>query len=494
MSTNRPTLVERLLPLLLGIGVGILLVQILGKLPPKWSIFAVAATIIVSIMTLTGLFSRHLPGTLLFLAVASLPTFYDITFFYRENVRFAVEANGFPINTFDILALPLFLAWLYEQWSNPEAPKIRFPRTWLAIMLILLGINLISALFVAAEPFFSFSMIYSQVKCYLIMFFLANYVRDQHTFRVMGYAFAFILIFEGLVVLEQRFLGVIFTAENLGKTISLKSVVGSSTLVRVAGTLNHPNDLAMYLNLSLPLVGFMLITETKPLRRLYLGAAVLLALIAELWSGSRGGWMGLACALGTGAYFYMQKQGKNPLIGLLTGGFALSMVFAMLFAGSQVFRDRLVEGDAGAAEVRLPLMEVAMEMIKENPVLGVGLNLYTREMVPYDRTNHFIAYRYNHPVHNTFLMFAAETGLLSLLMLSTLIVSMLFECHRVAMRDDGIVAVAGLGVMGALISWVIHNQVNLTAPYNDTTLWALMGLLAAASNHTSQLPARNPHV
>ena len=91
-------------------------------------------------------------------------------------------------------------------------------------------------------------------------------------------------------------------------------------------------------------------------------------------------------------------------------------------------------------------------------------------------------------------MFAAETGLLSLLMLSTLIVSMLFECHRVAMRDDGIVAVAGLGVMGALISWVIHNQVNLTAPYNDTTLWALMGLLAAASNHTSQLPARNPHV
>ena len=395
MSTNRPTLVERLLPLLLGIGVGILLVQILGKLPPKWSIFAVAATIIVSIMTLTGLFSRHLPGTLLFLAVASLPTFYDITFFYRENVRFAVEANGFPINTFDILALPLFLAWLYEQWSNPEAPKIRFPRTWLAIMLILLGINLISALFVAAEPFFSFSMIYSQVKCYLIMFFLANYVRDQHTFRVMGYAFAFILIFEGLVVLEQRFLGVIFTAENLGKTISLKSVVGSSTLVRVAGTLNHPNDLAMYLNLSLPLVGFMLITETKPLRRLY---------------------------------------------------------------------------------------------------LGVGLNLYTREMVPYDRTNHFIAYRYNHPVHNTFLMFAAETGLLSLLMLSTLIVSMLFECHRVAMRDDGIVAVAGLGVMGALISWVIHNQVNLTAPYNDTTLWALMGLLAAASNHTSQLPARNPHV
>lgn len=489
MNSSPTSLAERLLPLLIGLGVGMSLVFVLGRLPIKWGIFIVATIAALSVLILVSTLTRHVRGLLLFLAIATLPSFYSISFLYRDDVRFSVLANGFPITLFDFIIFPLFLSWLHDRWSKPAVERISFPRSWLLVMLLLLAINLVSALFVASEPFFSFSMVYAQVKGYLIMFFLANYIRDEHGFRIVGYAIAGALIFEGLVVLEQRFVGIIFTAENLGRLISLKSKVGSETVVRLAGTLNHPNDLAMYLNLCLPLTGFMLAIEKKPLRRIYLLTAIVLAMIAEIWSGSRGGWLGLAVAIGAGMFFWSRKRGTNPIVGMAIMGFSISVLFFSLFIGSQTFRDRLVEGDAGSAEVRYPLMEVAMEMITENPALGVGLNLYTREMIPYDRTNHFIAYRYNHPVHNTFLMVGAETGLPSMLLLAIFVFLMVKETYRITMLNDGIVSVTGIGLMGTLVSWFIHNQVNLTAPYNDVTLWVLLGVLAAARNYTDRLEA-----
>lgn len=479
----------RLFPLLLSLAAGIFLVKMMTSLPLKWVVFAVGAFAGISVFILIGLLSDKLRGGLLFLMILALPAFYDINFLYRENVRFSVLANGFGINLVDVFLFPLVLAWLYDIWWNPRSERIRFPRHWLVVMGALLFINICSALFIAAEPFFSISMIYAQLKCYFLMFFLANYIRDEKTFRLLGYAFAGVLLFEAFVVLEQRFVGVIFTAANLGHNISLKSKVGMGSVVRLAGTLDHPNALAMYINLSLPWVGFLFMQEKIPLRKLYLGTAVVLAFLTEISTGSRGGWLGLSVAISICIFLWMRKQGRNPFVGLAVMGFVVTILFSALFVGSQTFRDRLVEGDAGSAEVRYPLMAVAMEMIKENPIQGVGLALYTREMVPYDRTNHFIAYRYDQPVHNTFLMVAAETGLPSLLLFSILIFLLIRSSYRVMNANQGIVSTVGIGLLGTLVSWFLHNQVNLTAPYGDLTLWTLFGVLGAAVNYTNKMEA-----
>ena len=479
---------DKFLPLLIGLAIGIMLVKILANLPVKWGVFIVAGTTLARSLLLSGIMSNRLRGGGRFRAGLALPTFYSNTFFFRENVKFPVLANGFPISLTDVFLLPLIVVWLYKQFFSFEHSRPHFPRDLLVVISLLFAINLISALFVARLPFFSFSMLFLQAKMYLIMFFLANFLRNEHDFRVIGYALAAVLIFEGMVVLEQRFVGVIFTAENLGRATSIRSIIegGGGTMIRHAGTLAHPNDLAMYINLCLPLVVFMLVMEKIFIRKIVLIAAILLAFAALIGSGSRGGWLGMGVGLAAGIFFWLRKQGKNPFKGMIVMVFSLFLLFSVLFFGSTTFQERLVKGDREAAELRIPLMGVAMEMIKANPVLGVGLNLYTREMVPYDRTNNFVAFNYDQPVHNTFLMVAAESGLPAMVLLSIFVLIIIKETHYVALKGEGIISVIGLGLMCAMVSWFIHNQVNLTTPFGDATLYVLFGTLVAARNFVTR--------
>lgn len=487
MRSERDSLLSLLVPAAIGLAAGSLIVYSMVRVPFKWTLFIVVITGAISTGVLLGATTRFLKQALLFFAVLSLPIFYKVTFMFVKDLHFEVAANGFPISLFDAFMIPLLLFWVYELLFDPDSPPVRLPGGWLLPLTLLFLINLLSC-FLAPEPFYSYSMLYLQLKCYLVLLYFANNIRDEQTVRVIGAAFACILIMEGVIVLEQSLLGVIFTAENLGRSaVTLQSRVGMGYTIRAAGTLTHPNTLAMYLNLMLPWVGFLFIVEKRFTRRILMTIAIVLALLAEIWSGSRGGWMGLAIAVTTGVFLWMRKQGKNPMVGLGAAACVLLLLFSVMFATSPGFRNRLTEGDAGTALVRVPLMEVAKEMILANPVMGVGLNNYTREMGRYDHTLERIASWYGQAVHNTWLLMAAETGVPSLLVfVYTFFFVFLRSAYRVFQYHQGVLSTLGVGVFCMLIAWAVHNMVNPTAPYDEFTIWVLLGLVAAAA----RLPGR----
>lgn len=480
LETLTPHL-ERYAPLAIGLAIGVALVLMFGRLPTKWITFILAAAFAGSLLVMVMLLTSKTRETILFAAIPTLPLFYSITPGFRENTLFTVMANGFRIELFDIGLFFLLIGWLYQLWTKTSPISIRFPRSWLLLLLLLLGINLYSSLFVARDNFFSFSMIYSQLKCYLFVFFIANYIRDGHSLRLVGYAFAAILLTQGLIVMEQLFVGVIFTDANLGRSTSLKSVADMGTIYRVAGTLGHPNNMAMYLDLIIPWVGFQLAIEKHPTRRIYLAIAFLLAIFAVVSSGSRGAWMGLLIGSFISIMLWYRKQQKSPVVVLFSLVIVISLLFSVLFAASNTFRTRLTAGDAGAALVRVPLMEVAMETINAHPIQGVGLANYTGEMRFFDRTDLRISSYYDQPVHNTFLLMAAETGIPSSVVFALLLGLVILLAYRIAMHGQGEVAALGFGMLASMIGWIIHNQVNHTAPFTESTLWVLFGLLLAAN-------------
>ena len=101
----------------------------------------------------------------------------------------------------------------------------------------------------------------------------------------------------------------------------------------------------------------------------------------------------------------------------------------------------------------------------------------------YDRTLDFIATLYAYPVHNTFLLLAAESGVPALLLVLSLVGITMFKALRLFYRHEGILEVVGMGIFASLLTWILHNQVNLTYVFEDYTLWFLFGLIASLDRY-----------
>jgi O-antigen ligase len=459
----------------------------LWPLSLKW--FAFSAVVIAGLGVWTLLHKAALPPSrrrlLLFLAVASLSVWLviDINFGFREHYPFAVLANGFNINVTDVLLAVLFLGWVGDLWAGRR--KLHFPRPLLLLLAAMLGIHLVSAVFVAQEPFFAYSLIWRQIKVYWMVIFLANYLRDEADFKVVGYAMAFIAVFEALVVLEQRTLGVLFTPERLGADTRILSRAGAGTIERWAGTLSHPNVLAIFINTALIWVFFAIPVERQPVRRLALIVALAAGLGALVSTGSRSGWLGLAVALVVGIWLWPPGSGmprKHPLVAIGAIVLTVTVGFAVLFASSETVQVRLLKGDAGAAAVRGPLMDVAMNMISAHPWVGVGLGQYVQSMRPYDRTLQRLAFTYNQPVHHAFLLKGAETGLPGMVVMILIFPVVFYYGWWVFRHSTGIVAVSGLAALGGMGAWLIQHQANPGELFMSPIVWVATGAMLAARN------------
>lgn len=474
--------IEGFLALAFGVGFGAILVYAIGRLPGQWTSLLIAASVGVSGVILLSTLTAQLRNALLMAALFSAPIFYDINFLFRENTRFFVQANGLTVSLFDVPFLALFGLWLINIFLSKPGAGGEFrsvePTVFWLLFLILL-FNLISSAFVTPIPFYGFSMLSWNVKMIMLFLFLYNNVSSEGTVRLIVYGFAAVLMGQGLVVLEQTFVGTIFTAENLNRDVARVSQLGQSTISRAAGTIGHPNDLAMFLNLLLPTVIFFFLIERGFWRRSFLVLAVLLAVIAEIGTASRGGWTGLLAGMLCAVFALLHKRGFNLVTVAAVGSFVVSSIVLLLFVVSETLRNRLTQDDHGTADVRYPLMDVAYNMIGQNPFWGVGLNSYAATMGAYDRTPESISTEFPVPVHNTYLLIAAEVGIPAMLLWVLFLGFCLYRCYQVFRNSSGVVELASLGVLGGVVTWLVHNLVNLDSVFTNYMLWVLLGTIFA---------------
>ncbi len=468
---------KKLLPLLIGLVVGALLVKVSAS--SKLTIMYLMAVSLASIVAMLFVLKIDLTRVLVFAAFFLIPIPFGITLFFQDPIPFYVSANGFDIDLIDLSVVGLlFLRWV-NQAHNPQSIK---PFIWckplLLPALLLLFINTLSASF-TPYPFFAFSLVASHVKMIFLLLVVANVLQTRTlvTYAVWGLIGA--LAVQGLIGVEQKLLGVIFTEENMGRRAALEMVIGQQVINRVAGTLEHPNAFAMFLNLVIPTAIYYIWIEKTIWTRLLTLAAITVAVMAEVFSGSRSGWIALMFAMMVTVPFWLKHRGQNPWLGMAVASVVGALLFSSLFTISQSFRDRLLLDDHGTAEVRYPLMDVAANMIFANPISGVGVNHYTYFMTAYDRTADAISFTYPYPVHNTFLLVAGETGIPALLLIISLFVIAMMLAYKTFCRSDGVVAACSLGLLAALLTMIIHNLGNPAAFFEDQVLWVLMGLIVA---------------
>jgi len=174
-----------------------------------------------------------------------------------------------------------------------------------------------------------------------------------------------------------------------------RAIIGGRLVLRPYATFSHPNVLA----------GFILVSSILVfpyLRRKWLVVGYwFLAVVTIGLTFSRSAW--LVGLLVLAVSFWRSTQRKK------TGRWWFLFLFCLIGA---FYFARGLSGPA-AVEERLQLNKVAWLMIKHFPLVGVGLNNFIVRLPEFGGVSETV--RFLQPVHNLFLLVAAETGLVGFL-------------------------------------------------------------------------------
>ena len=222
-------------------------------------------------------------------------------------------------------------------------------------------------------------------------------------------------------------------------TSSVQRIAG---YVGGAGLAGNPNDLALMLNLVAPLTGALFVITRHPVLRLIALAALVLTVAAVIATFSRAGFITLA-VLGVAAFAAMVRRGaliaSVIVVFLALGAFVL--IPAQYFQRLSTITN--IEADTtGSAQGRWDDYFVAMDHIRQHPVVGAGLG---QDLLALNVTRGHATWR---SVHNAYLQAGVDLGLPGLGLLLALLIASFANARRVRrlalrnprLRDLGVIA------------------------------------------------------
>jgi len=182
---------------------------------------------------------------------------------------------------------------------------------------------------------------------------------------------------------------------------------------RVSSTLSHPNEAAMLLELGLPLLVAWAWTAS-PQRRMLLGLAAVSTLLAIVLTFSRAGIASALASLATLAGFCLIHRERQRLVPLGVAAMVVPLALTWASFADPGLDRRLAAGldlSSQTQPARLEFWSVAVDMLRDHPLLGVGPDNFRWQFAAYSGlpTNHLGVH-----AHNQYLETLADTGILGL--------------------------------------------------------------------------------
>jgi len=315
---------------------------------------------------------------------------------------------------------------------------------------------------------------------YLTFLYIANLTKREEL--------KFIIVPLLIGLLLQCVIGIIqyttggFLGLNLLGERSKTMMLGE--ISRVGGTMGHPNAFARYLGFLIPFTLSLSLAPLKGRYRLICGALFILSTMAHIMTFSRAAWGGLVISLMViVALGVMAKliSWQRALILSLVGLLSLSCV-ALAFR--EAIAERLFADDAGSVASRLPQIEIALNVIKSHPLIGVGVNNYAEVMHQYDNTSERITSWFPMTVHNVYLLIAAETGIAGLLFFLVFLFHFFKTGFHVLRRGDPLSKALAIGIISGVTAFLIQIMVMPPTLTSSSFLffWIFTGLMVALKN------------
>ncbi len=451
-----------------------------GKMNTKWLAFIILFITTMSVIMMIP--SRE--KLFLYASVFFLSIKLDVNLIYIKSF-FIRPINGPVISIFDVPFFFLIVSWIVRIATKKDSVKL-YPE--ISIPFFAIWILAFCGIFQStAAPVISTWALLIFFENGLVFLYVANNVKDEKMLKNIIIIFMAIIIIQFILTVAQYLtgsnLGLSVFGEKKGALFVVKA--GSAIILRPGGTFGHANNLAKFLCLILPLIFGLIFMPSKFFKKIILIMVFSLGISTDILTGSRSSWVAIAIALSIVTYFAIMFTIKNKLL-----SFIITIIFITIISISAItflnpVKQRLFEDDYGTSEVRVPLTIVAFNIIKHNPLLGVGFCDYTHKAVYYDISKEGI-YAYNnfpHPVHNEFLLIAGEMGLFALFFLFILIYNNFTNLIRtIHMQSTPLITYFSVGLLGGFTATFLVMQLQWTYMFLKHHYWFAFGLACAANN------------
>lgn len=298
------------------------------------------------------------------------------------------------------------------------------------------------------------------------------------------------VIVQAAAGLIQYFTRSHFGLELLGETGAgtmsqlMADSVRTEKVHRIGAFLSHPNVFGIFLAALLPVaVGAFLLRVGKAYKLLFF-AGIVLGMAALIGTLSRSGWLSFAAAFTLLVLLMTLHHGlrRRSLITMMLAAAAL-LIVCVAFAGP--ITRRIFESRKSAMLSRADYISDARGMISAKPILGWGLNSYVYAAPPFTKYGAREAHKkYENwlpPVHNIYLLWWAETGLVGLVIHLLVLGSIItVGVGNLRVKDELLFAI-NAACLSAMLAFVVDGFFSFSLRINSIlrVFWVLAGIIMA---------------
>jgi putative inorganic carbon (hco3(-)) transporter len=254
-------------------------------------------------------------------------------------------------------------------------------------------------------------------KTLVVFFLLTQVIVSLSRLRAICWSLALMSIPLALTTVKNYLAGVSYDGSD--------RVVGYS-----AALTSNPNDMALMLNLILPVCVGLFLAERRSGMKLLLGSLFMLLVLGIVLTFSRAGFLTMGVS-GLSYMWLLRKRAERVWIPVLL---VLALAALPLVPDSYVERISTIvsieEDASGSAQTRVRDSKVALEVALANPLIGSGIGVNALAM------NDARGSTWTE-IHNVYLQYAVELGLPGLLLFLAFYFRCLGVTRRVLRRTRG---------------------------------------------------------
>lgn len=411
---------------------------------------------------------------ILAIVMLELPIQIDAYLFFNEDIAQYAAIGGLNISVATFCLLGLYAIRLPELLlPSPDDRGRGWSASWPLLLYLAAAAASVLVAYDRTVAVFYLSLL---IQNFLLFLYIVCFVRGRSD----------IVFTVGMLLLGLAVEGAIMIALRVyNESVELPLVnlrVDTEFGSRVAGTIGSPVTASTYLSLLLPAALVLWATPVRRVYRLIAAGASILGTVALVLTLARGG-MGTFALSAIVVCALCWRRGWVPT------WVPLAIVVAIAAAcvvNAEALTTRLFGDDQGSAASRLPLNQLALNMISDHALMGVGANNCATAGHIYSSTSQFRSEWYS-TIHNKYLLVWVETGIVGLLGFISFLALTLWRGWRGWQMRDRVLSPVALAFTVAILAQMVHMAVDIfNSRPQEQSLWIVAALLMSISSAGSR--------